>query len=95
MIIAKTEAVSVVERAAAFARVTPGDRVSKSQSHALEAALGSVRANVASDRAGRVREIALAVKRGGYQPDVQKIASALIEDAKLSAQLNAALTPHA
>ncbi len=73
-------------------KAAPVETVSTVHSQQLQATVAHVQTQLPVDRAARVREIALAVKRGQYQPNPQQIAERIVDQAELEARLRALLS---
>jgi negative regulator of flagellin synthesis FlgM len=74
-------------------KASPVEKVSTKASDRVQATIAQVKAGIPADRSARVQQIAQAVKKGEYQPDPQKIAEQIVDDAELSARLQTMLDP--
>jgi len=63
------------------------ERVSLAATSTLRKAVGESRAQAASDRQGRIRDLTQAVRSGSYKPDARDIAGAMLETSDLDVQL--------
>jgi flagellar biosynthesis anti-sigma factor FlgM len=67
------------------------DRVSLDDSKQVEALVQAVQAGMGVDRAARLRELETAIRQGGYQPDVGRLAEKIVQAAEIDARLRAIL----
>ncbi len=67
------------------------DKVSTEASAQVAAAASASRQQVDADRAVRLEEIKAAVSRGAFQPDPARIAQRILDDAELTAKIQALL----
>ena len=65
------------------------DKVSTEASAQVAAAASASRQQVDADRAVRLEEIKAAVARGAFQPDPNRIAQRILDDAELTAKIQA------
>jgi len=70
---------------------TQPDKVSTSESAQLAQAVAAVRAQVGAGQSARLAAIEAAVRQGTYRPDPARIAEQILQDAELSASLQAML----
>ena len=87
---AKTPAGSKTTRDADRAPST-SDKVSTDSKATLEAATAAAQIAAGSDRTVRLEAIEAAVRNGAFKPDPQRIAARILDDAELSAKLQAML----
>jgi flagellar biosynthesis anti-sigma factor FlgM len=71
----------------------PPDRVSTEQTARATAAIAAASVADGAARAARLRSIETAVQAGTYRPDPHRIAQQILDDAELSARLQAILPP--
>ena len=69
-----------------------GDRISTESSARVAAAVASAAQGASSSRAARLRDIESAVKSGTYRPDPQQIAQRILDEAEVSARVQALLS---
>ena len=69
------------------------DRVSTEQTARITAAIASASQGAGASRAARLRNIEAAVQAGTYKPDPQRIARQILDEAELSAKMQALLPP--
>jgi negative regulator of flagellin synthesis FlgM len=74
-------------------KARPPDRVSTEQTAQATAAVAAAAAADGAGRAARLQSIAAAVQGGAYRPDPQRIAQQILDQAELSAKLQAILPP--
>jgi anti-sigma28 factor (negative regulator of flagellin synthesis) len=55
----------------------------------LSSGIGAAKQSVENTRVARVQEIAAQVSRGGYRPNAQTIADAILDEAMIDAELEA------
>jgi negative regulator of flagellin synthesis FlgM len=67
------------------------DKVSNEVKAQVAAAADASRQQVGNDRAVRLEEIKAAVSRGAFQPDPNRIAQRILDDAELTAKIQALL----
>jgi flagellar biosynthesis anti-sigma factor FlgM len=72
---------STAPKAAETKRVT--------DSTTLSSSIGAAKQSVENTRVARVQEIAAQVSRGGYRPNAQAIADAILDEAMVDAELEA------
>jgi len=65
------------------------DRVSVDSSKQVEAVVQAVQTGMGATRANRLQELETAIRRGGYQPDVGKLAERIVQAAEVDARLRA------
>lgn len=69
------------------------DRVSTEQTQKVTAAISAASHGASAGRATRLRNIEAAVQSGAYKPDPQRIAQQILDEAELSARMQALLPP--
>jgi flagellar biosynthesis anti-sigma factor FlgM len=69
----------------------PPDTVSTAESAKLAQAIATIRSQSSASRAGRLLEIESAVRQGTYRPDASRIAQQILQDAEITAALQAML----
>lgn len=67
------------------------DKVSTDSTAKLEAATTAARASAGSNRQLRLEQIETAIKNGTFKPDPARIAARILDDAKITAELQAML----
>lgn len=67
------------------------ERVSVDQSSRLQAALSAVQRNISLSRNAKLEAIEAAVRQGTYRPDPGRIAQEILNDAEITAALQALL----
>jgi negative regulator of flagellin synthesis FlgM len=82
-----------VPREAREAAPRAPDRVSTEQTARITAAISAASQGASSARAARLRNIEAAVQSGTYKPDPQRIAQQILDEAELSARVQALLSP--
>ncbi len=73
------------------APATTTDKVSTDSTAKLEAATTAAKASARSNRELRLEEIETAIKNGTFKPDPARIAARILDDAQITAQLQAML----
>ncbi|MFL5261891.1 MAG: flagellar biosynthesis anti-sigma factor FlgM [Anaeromyxobacteraceae bacterium] len=76
-------------RTPAAQRGEPEDRVSTAESGSVAAAIAAASTGASTARAAKLQAIEAAVRQGTYRPDPARIAQQILEDAELSARLQA------
>jgi flagellar biosynthesis anti-sigma factor FlgM len=69
----------------------PPDTVSTAESAKLARAISSIRAQSNASHAGRLLEIESAVRQGTFRPDASRIAQQILQDAEITAAMQAML----
>jgi negative regulator of flagellin synthesis FlgM len=67
------------------------DKVTTEATASVEAAASAARGLAGNDRAVRLEAIKAAVRQGAFKPDPQRIADKILDDAELTAKLQALL----
>jgi negative regulator of flagellin synthesis FlgM len=67
------------------------DKVSTEASAQVQAAADAARHALASERAVKLEAIEAAIRQGAFKPDPQRIAQRILDDAELTAKLQAML----
>lgn len=67
------------------------DKVTTEASAQVQEAADAARQQVGNDRAVRLEAIEAAIRQGAFKPDPQRIAARILEDAELTAKLQALL----
>lgn len=78
-------------RRAGSAATAAHDKVSTESAAELERAVSQVRQSLGQSRAMRLEAIAAAVQQGTFKPDPQRIAQKILDDAEITAALQAML----
>jgi anti-sigma28 factor (negative regulator of flagellin synthesis) len=76
---------------AAGSASTQPDKVTTDESSQLAATVAAVQAQVGSGQSARLAQIEQAVQQGTYRPDPAQIANQILQDAEISAKLQAML----
>jgi negative regulator of flagellin synthesis FlgM len=69
----------------------PPDKVSTDESAKLAEAIATVRSQSSASRAAQLQAIESAVRQGTFRPDPSRIAQKILQDAEISAALQAML----
>jgi len=67
------------------------DKVSTEARAQVEAAVNAAQGTVVKDRSARLQAIEAAVRQGAFKPDPNRIAQAILDDAELTAKIQALL----
>jgi negative regulator of flagellin synthesis FlgM len=67
------------------------DKVSTEAKAQVDAAVNAAQQTVVKDRAARLQAIEAAVRQGAFKPDPSRIAQAILDDAELTAKIQALL----
>ncbi len=79
------------KKAPAKASSSTTDKVSTEVKAQVEAAVNAARQSVGNERTVRLEAIEAAVRQGAFKPDPNRIAQAILDDAELTAKLQALL----